>query len=200
MKVKSEREVAQWCPTLSDPMDCSLPGSSIHGIFHARVLEWGAIAFSHIYAQACLNNWLLASFGMPMTIHPYQATEKRKTLTTGGPGKEQGTNKLPPTRILQRSTRGQEEMEDCSPEVLATSILQQRPSIVKTNSMLQKISKQIKDRSSLNTWLRLGVRQYMYGARKILKYEKGKKLKTTIKLSKLIKTKDYTVFSVYITR
>jgi len=44
---------------------------------------------------------------MPMTIHPYQATEKRKTLTTGGPGKEQGTNKLPPTRILQRSTRGQ---------------------------------------------------------------------------------------------
>ena len=46
MKVKSEREVAQWCPTLSDPMDCSLPGSSIHGIFQARVLEWGAIAFS----------------------------------------------------------------------------------------------------------------------------------------------------------
>ena len=46
MKVKSEREVAQSCPTLSDPMDCSLPGSSIHGIFQARVLEWGAIAFS----------------------------------------------------------------------------------------------------------------------------------------------------------
>ena len=44
MKVKSEREVAQLCPTLS--MDCSLPGSSIHGIFQARVLEWGAIAFS----------------------------------------------------------------------------------------------------------------------------------------------------------
>ena len=54
MKVKSEREVAQSCPTLSDPMDYSLPGSSIHGIFQARVLEWGAIAFSkneavHIY-------------------------------------------------------------------------------------------------------------------------------------------------------
>ena len=46
MKVKSE--VAQSCPTLSDPMDCSLPGSSIHGIFQARVLEWGAIAFSHV--------------------------------------------------------------------------------------------------------------------------------------------------------
>ena len=46
MKVKSESEVAQLCPTLSDPMDCSPPGSSVHGIFQARVLEWGAIAFS----------------------------------------------------------------------------------------------------------------------------------------------------------
>ena len=46
MKVKSESEVARSCLTLSDPMDCSLPGSSAHGIFQARVLEWGAIAFS----------------------------------------------------------------------------------------------------------------------------------------------------------
>ena len=46
--MKSEREVAQSCPTLTDPMDYSLPGSSIHGIFKARVLEWGAIAFSLI--------------------------------------------------------------------------------------------------------------------------------------------------------
>ena len=46
MKVKSESEVTQSCPTLSDPMDCSPPGSSVHGIFQARVLEWGAIAFS----------------------------------------------------------------------------------------------------------------------------------------------------------
>ena len=46
MKVKNESEVTQSCPTLSDPMDCSLPGSSIHGIFQARVLEWAAIAFS----------------------------------------------------------------------------------------------------------------------------------------------------------
>ena len=44
MKVKSESEVVQSCPTLQDPMDCSLPGSSVHGIFQARVLEWGAIA------------------------------------------------------------------------------------------------------------------------------------------------------------
>ena len=46
MEVKSESEVAQSCPTLSDPMDYSLPGSSVHGIFQAGVLEWGAIAFS----------------------------------------------------------------------------------------------------------------------------------------------------------
>ena len=46
MKVKSESEVAQLCPTLSDPTDCSLPGSSICGIFQARVLEWVAISFS----------------------------------------------------------------------------------------------------------------------------------------------------------
>ena len=45
MQVKSESEVAQSCPTPSDPTDCSLPGSSIHGIFQARVLQWGAIAF-----------------------------------------------------------------------------------------------------------------------------------------------------------
>ena len=47
MKVKSESEVTQSCPTLSDSTDCSLPGSSVHGIFQARVLEWGAIAFSY---------------------------------------------------------------------------------------------------------------------------------------------------------
>ena len=45
MKVKSESEVAQSCPTLSNPMDCSSPGSSVRGIFQARVLEWGAIGF-----------------------------------------------------------------------------------------------------------------------------------------------------------
>ena len=56
MKVKSESEVAQSCPTLRDPMDCSLPGSSIHGIFQAKVLEWGAIAFSVQYRQQ-IKTW-----------------------------------------------------------------------------------------------------------------------------------------------
>jgi len=57
MKGKSESEVAQSCPALSDPMDYSLPGSSIHGIFQARVLEWGAIAFSgHVYGNTSNNH------------------------------------------------------------------------------------------------------------------------------------------------
>ena len=55
MKVKSESEVAQSCLTLSDPMDCSLAGSSVHGIFQARVLEWGAIAFSVTDLYLSLN-------------------------------------------------------------------------------------------------------------------------------------------------
>ena len=55
MKVKSESEVAQLCPTLSDPMDYSLPGSSIHGIFQAGVLEWGAIAFSDFQPYKKVN-------------------------------------------------------------------------------------------------------------------------------------------------
>ena len=54
MKVKSESEVAQSCLTLSDPMDCSPPGSSVHEIFQERVLEWGAIAFSNILIQNSL--------------------------------------------------------------------------------------------------------------------------------------------------
>ena len=60
-KVKSESEVTQLCPTLSDPMDCSLPGSSAHGIFQARVLEWGAIAFSlHLFRLN--NDWYSSKF------------------------------------------------------------------------------------------------------------------------------------------
>ena len=57
MKVKSESEVAQLCPTFSDPMDCSLPGSSVHGIFQAKVLEWGAI-------ESCSNVTFLMILSM----------------------------------------------------------------------------------------------------------------------------------------
>ena len=57
MKVKSESEMAQSCPTLSNPMDCSPPGSSVLGIFQARVREWGATAFSvKLYYKAIIIN------------------------------------------------------------------------------------------------------------------------------------------------
>ena len=56
MKVKSESEVTQSCLTLRDPMDCSLPGFSIHGSFQARVLEWGAIAFSILKTRSSVNS------------------------------------------------------------------------------------------------------------------------------------------------
>ena len=68
MKVKSESEVAQSCPTLRDPMDCSLPGSSIHGIFQARVVEWGAIAFS------ANMQYLLFSWGFPSSSVDEEST------------------------------------------------------------------------------------------------------------------------------
>ena len=56
MKVKSESEDTQSCLTISDPMDCSLPGSYVHGIFQARVLEWGAIAFSGSHLELLNQN------------------------------------------------------------------------------------------------------------------------------------------------
>ena len=66
MKVKNENEVAQSCPTLCDPMDCSLPGSSIHGIFQARVLEWGAIAFSMTNLDSILKS---RDITLPTKVH-----------------------------------------------------------------------------------------------------------------------------------
>ena len=81
MKVKSQSEVSQSCPTLSDPMDCSLPGSSIHGIFQARVLEWGAIAFSvadlgpllsHVNPWADDLNFLGSSYLICKMCWPWQ--------------------------------------------------------------------------------------------------------------------------------
>ena len=70
MRVKSESEVTQLCPTLSDPMDCSPPGSSIHGIFQARVLEWGAISFS-VKLRRPKSQMLFFS----LTLHTQSATE-----------------------------------------------------------------------------------------------------------------------------
>ena len=75
MKVKSESEVTQSCPTLSDPMDCSLPGSSVQGIFQARVLKWGAIAFSVyisevidiIYRVSLMAQWVRNLLAMQET-------------------------------------------------------------------------------------------------------------------------------------
>ena len=67
MKVKSE--VAQSCPTLSDPMDCSLPGSSIHGILQARVLEWGAIAFSELQSIAFVINTCIIILSLILLKH-----------------------------------------------------------------------------------------------------------------------------------
>ena len=65
MKVKSESEVVQSCPTLSNPMDCSPPGSSVHGIFKARVLEWGAIAFSTWEMYVCMYACKYVSVCLP---------------------------------------------------------------------------------------------------------------------------------------
>ena len=79
MKVKSESEVAQLCPTLSDPMDCSLPGSSVHGIFQARVLGWGAIAFSVLPANGSETLQALKSTIGPAALS-WQIRETRARL------------------------------------------------------------------------------------------------------------------------
>ena len=70
MKVKSESEVAQSCKTVSDPMDCSLPGSSVHGVFQARVLEWGAIAFSLTNLESILKS---RDITLPKKVHLVKA-------------------------------------------------------------------------------------------------------------------------------
>ena len=78
MKVKSEMEVAQSCPTLRNPMDCSLPGSSIHGIFQARVLEWGAIAFS-ILSEEIFLNFSIVIYNL-LSINKYNLPKKAQVL------------------------------------------------------------------------------------------------------------------------
>ena len=76
MKLNNESEVSQSCPTLSDPMDCSPPGSSIHGIFQARVLEWGAITFSELGLVICYSVLCRASLVVQLVknLHAMQET------------------------------------------------------------------------------------------------------------------------------
>ena len=98
MKVKSESEVAQSCLTLSDPMDCSLPGSSVHGIFQARVLEWGAIAFSRkgaLLGFKIVLIFLLICFFYYMGVSANNLEEQRENYflsTTKLNRKKQQTN------------------------------------------------------------------------------------------------------------
>ena len=88
MKVKSASEVAQSCPSLRDPMDCGLPGFSTHGIFQARVLEWGAIAFSK--PKSGTLHQILSRFSLLFVLlcfvlwcHPILSLIFRKKLITG---------------------------------------------------------------------------------------------------------------------
>ena len=89
MKVTSEKEIAQLCPTVSDPMDCSLPGSSIHGIFQARVLEWGAtdpLLGHKTNLKKCkrieiISNIFSGHNGMKLGINHRKRNEKKKPIT-----------------------------------------------------------------------------------------------------------------------
>ena len=95
-KVKSESEVAQSCLTLRDPLDCSLPGSSVHGIFQARVLEWGAIAFSSLVSDPlqshglyparflCPWNSLGQNIGVPPSRGSSQPRDQNQISHTAG--------------------------------------------------------------------------------------------------------------------
>ena len=81
-KVKSESEVAQSCLTLTDPMDCSLPGSSIHGIFQARVLEWGAIAFSVPWRREWQTHCSILAWKIPTDRGAWWVEKRQTRLST----------------------------------------------------------------------------------------------------------------------
>ena len=83
MKVKSESEVAQSCPTLSDPMDCSLPGPSVHGIFQARVLAWVAIAFSNPVSESDFNALIVLSLILNTSFVLSYFIQKTKIMASG---------------------------------------------------------------------------------------------------------------------
>ena len=83
MKVKSESEAAQSCPTLRDPMDYSLPGSSVHGIFQARVLEWGATAFSALIIREVQIKTTRDSNSYPVGWLLFKTKQKQKIASAG---------------------------------------------------------------------------------------------------------------------
>ena len=94
MKVKSESEVAQSCPTLSDPMDCSLLGSSVHGICQARVLEWGAIASSIPCLIGYIFFFMKYSWFLEKAMAPHSSTLAWQIPWTEEPGRLQSMGSL----------------------------------------------------------------------------------------------------------
>ena len=129
MKVKSEREVAQSCPTLSDPMDCSLQGSSVHGIFQAKVLEWGAIAFSIFvhknYLVSLFKMWVLEYTLPPTLIHCIWCGTQESTFLTTTPQviPSQGIHRLTFEKHLSPSHGGFQQKSKYLSVFLESSIL-----------------------------------------------------------------------------
>ena len=123
MTVKSQSEVAQSCPTLSDPVDCSLPGSSVHGIFQARVLEWGAIAFSYRIPNGSSKS--VGGSHAPTSSTKMHSLCLRHASTTRGclycttrvkPGANERWASLPATRPKPRGSAPR--LQDCHPQPL----------------------------------------------------------------------------------
>ena len=87
-------EVTQWCLTLCDPMDCSLPGSSVHGIFQARILEWGAISFSRRSSWPRGWTWVSPTVGRRFTIWATSEVLTRQNISScgGSDGQESTCN------------------------------------------------------------------------------------------------------------
>ena len=116
MKVKSEREVTQSCPTLSDPMDCSLPGSSVHGIFQARILEWGAIAFSAVLTTLWFYFKRLEMIAVISHLPLYKSTPRNSHGFDHWVKKSPERRKWQPTLVfLPGEPHGQKSMAGYSP-------------------------------------------------------------------------------------
>ena len=123
LKVNSESEVAQSCPTLSDPMDCSPPGFSVHGILQTRVLEWGAIAFSISRIKRQINRICFSFFMSEVKMGFLGGSDgKESSCNVGDPGSISGLGRSPGGRHgnpLQSSSlenpHGQKSLASYSP-------------------------------------------------------------------------------------